>query len=181
MKILIFAGSLRKESFNKKIARNAAEVLKSISGMQPELVELNDYEMPILNEDLEAGGLPKNVLAFTELVKNADAVIVATPEYNGCIPPVLKNTIDWLSRPQPHPWANKPILLMAASQGALGGLRGIYHSRLPFDNLGAFVFGQYFTAPKVHTLLDKNGSLDGETKERLKTLLEKFIKFSSRK
>ncbi len=181
MKILIFAASLRKDSFNKKVARNAGEVLKSMPDLQAQVVELNDYEMPIMNEDLEESGLPAKVTAFAELVKNADAVIVSTPEYNGCIPPVLKNTIDWLSRPKPHPWTGKPILLMAASEGALGGIRGVYHSRVPFDNLGAYVFGQYFTVPKVHNLLDEKGALDGETKERMKKLLEKFIAFSARK
>jgi chromate reductase len=181
MKILVFAASLRKDSFNKKVARNVAEALKAMGSTTAQLVELNDYEMPIFNEDLETSGLPKKVLEFTELVKNADAVIISTPEYNGCIPPVLKNTIDWLSRPQPHPWTGKPILLMAASGGALGGIRGIYHTRTPLDNLGAFVFGQFFTVPKVHTLLDKDGQLDAETIDRMKKLLEKFIQFSSRK
>ena len=91
--------------------------VKSKSDVQAQLVEMNDYEMPIMNEDLEDNGLPVNVVKFVELVKSADAVVISTPEYNGSIPPLLKNVIDWLSRPNPHAWLGKPILLMAASPG----------------------------------------------------------------
>jgi chromate reductase, NAD(P)H dehydrogenase (quinone) len=182
MKILIFAASLRKDSFNKKVARNAAEILKEVGGgVTPQLIDINDFEMPIMNEDLEDKGLPENVKKLTELVRAADAIMISTPEYNGAITPVLKNTIDWLSRPQPHPWASKPVLLMAASEGALGGIRGVYHSRVPLDNLGAFVFGQYLTIGKVVSHLNDEGQLDPETRERMKKLFEKFLAFAKRK
>ena len=174
MKILIFAASLRKDSYHKKLGRLALQQIQEMgSPYEAELVELNDFEMPIFNEDLEVNGLPASVTAFAQKVSSAHAVIIAEPEYNGCITPILKNTVDWLSRLKPHPWLGKPVFLMAASEGGLGGIRGIYHSRLPFDNLGAHVFGQYFSLPKVHENLESAGP-------RLKSSLEKFLTFSQR-
>lgn len=181
MKILVFAASLRKQSFNKKLARNVEKHLKTKSGVQSQLVEMNDYDMPIMNEDLEENGLPANVVKFVELVKNADAVVISTPEYNGSIPPLLKNVIDWLSRPSPHAWLGKPVLLMAASPGEYGGVRSTLHSRQPLDKLSAFVWPEHLNLGKAHEAFDDKGDLkDPKMVSRLNGLLDKFVGYHSK-
>lgn len=181
MKILVFAASLRKQSFNKKLARNVEKLLKSKSGVQAQLVEMNDYEMPIMNEDLEDNGLPVNVVKFFELVKSVDAVVISTPEYNGSIPPLLKNVIDWLSRPNPHAWIGKPVLLMSASPGEGGGNRGTLHSRQPLDKLSAFVWPEHLNLGKAHEAFDDKGDLkDPKMAARLTGLLDKFVEYHSK-
>lgn len=96
--ILVFAGSLRADSYNKKLAKDAAEAAGKM-GAQVTLIDLKDFPMPFYDADLEASqGLPKNAKRLRDLMIASDAVIVSTPEYNHSIPAVLKNTIDWVSR-----------------------------------------------------------------------------------
>lgn len=106
IKILALAGSARIESFNKKLVKIAAAGAAD-AGAEVTLIDLLDYPMPLFNEDLEAkDGLPESVLQFKALLKSHQGLLLACPEYNGSITPLLKNAIDWASRPEPgkHPW-----------------------------------------------------------------------------
>ncbi len=105
MKLLIFAGSLRVDSCNKKFAREALRLVQE-AGIDAELVDLKDYHMPVYDGDLEtASGIPEFTVKLGKKIASADALIISTPEYNGGIPGILKNVVDWLSR-------EKPVLLL---------------------------------------------------------------------
>ncbi|MFI5363781.1 MAG: NADPH-dependent FMN reductase [Elusimicrobiota bacterium] len=183
MKILLFAGSLRRDSLNKKFAREAARLLSSRPGIQVEFVDLQPLAIPVYDGDVEAAsGVPAGVQTLSRMIAAADALVVSTPEYNGSIPGVLKNTIDWLSRLKPLSLAGKPFLLLAASPGALGGTRSLWHTRQPFEVLGVHVFPEMMGLPLAHEAFDASGALkDAKTSERLSGLLERFVAHSRRK
>ncbi len=127
-KILGFAGSLRKGSYNRALLRAAAELL-------PEDATLETFDLegiPRFNQDLESDP-PARVKDFKAKIRAADAVLIATPEYNYSVPGVLKNAIDWASRPSgDSAWPGKPLAVMSASTGMLGGSRAQYHLRQTF-------------------------------------------------
>ncbi|WP_448188837.1 NADPH-dependent FMN reductase [Azospirillum sp. sgz301742] len=122
--VLGFAGSLRKASTNRSLLRVATEVVPE--GMVLEVFDLSP--IPLYNGDVEAAGLPEPVRDFRERIRAADALLIACPEYNYSIPGVLKNAIDWASRPPDQPFADKPLALMGAG-GGLGTARSQYHLR----------------------------------------------------
>lgn len=127
-KILAFAGSLRKDSYNKKLAQAVAKMAEA-NGAEVTYVDLLDYPMPLFDGDIEKEeGMPKNVIKFKELMKEADGYIISTPEYNGALSGVLKNCIDWLSRSVDGDngtaeFKGKVAGIMSASTGRLGGIR----------------------------------------------------------
>ena len=129
-KILAFAGSLRKNSFNKKIAQIAALGAKE-AGASVTYIDLKDYPIPLYDEEIEEKGLPENVLKLKELFSSHEGFIIASPEYNGSFSAVLKNTIDWISRkksaedPSLSCFKSKMAVLLSASPGPLGGVRGL--------------------------------------------------------
>lgn len=126
VKVLGFAGSLRKGSFNKAALRAAEELLPP--GMTLEIHDL--AAIPLFNEDVEREGTPDAVLKFRERIAAADALLIATPEYNYSLPGVLKNAIDWASRPPfQSPLIGKPVAIMGASPGYFGTVRAQYHLR----------------------------------------------------
>lgn len=173
MKIFIFGASLRKESLNQKLAVRAAEVFKSY-GVQVDLAAFRDFEMPVYDGDLEdQSGQPAGARRLAERIRAADALVIATPEYNGGIPGPLKNAIDWVSREDEVPLDGKPVLLLAASPGALGGVRSLWHTRVPLEALGAQVYAEMFGLSKANASLD-----DEKTEARLKDLVGGFIPFA---
>lgn len=125
IKILGFTGSLRQKSYNRAALRAAGELLPE--GASLEIADL--APIPFFNEDLEAEGTPSVVMAFRSQVATADALLIATPEYNYSIPPVMKNALDWASRGKDSPLNGKPTALMSASTGMFGGARAQYHLR----------------------------------------------------
>ena len=139
-KILAFAGSARKDSVNKKMIAAVARMAEA-QGAEVTLIDLADYELPLYHGDVEAAQFPENAVKLKALFRAHDALLVASPEYNSSITPLLKNTIDWVSRPAPgdegpSPYPGKTVALMGASPGALGGLRALNHVRDIFYNLG---------------------------------------------
>src|SRR5208337_2125172 len=134
IKILAFAGSLRKGSYNKALVRAAVE-------LAPENVAMEVFDLegiPPYNQDNE-NTPPQKVTEFKEKIRTADALLIATPEYNYSIPGVLKNAIDWASRPyQGNPFEGKPVAIMSASIGKLGGARAQYHMRQCFVFLNMY-------------------------------------------
>lgn len=172
MKVLIFAGSLRKDSYNKKIARISRHFLSTMSDLEIELIDLKDYPMPVYDGDIEAAGIPDGVTKLGQKIAWADALVISTPEYNGSIPGILKNTIDWVSRLKPVPWTGKHLFLTAASPGALGGVRSLWHSRQPFDVLGVHVYPDMLGVPKAHEQVMSEEKL---VDPKQQALLEKFL------
>ena len=177
MKLLTFAGSLRTDSCNKKFAREALRLAKE-AGAEGEFIDLKNYAMPVYDGDIEsATGIPETTVVLGKKIAAADALIISTPEYNGSIPGILKNVIDWLSRDKPVSLTGKHLLLLAASPGALGGIRSLWHSRQPFEVLGVHVFPDMMALPNAYNAFDEQGKLkDEKTIQRLKTTLDQFIK-----
>jgi NAD(P)H-dependent FMN reductase len=177
VKILLFAGSLRRDSLNKKFAREAQRLLKTRAGTETEFVDLQPLAIPVYDGDIEeATGIPAGVKELSSKIAAADALVISTPEYNGSIPGIFKNTIDWLSRIKPGTLTGKNILLLAASPGALGGTRSLWHSRQPLEVLGNFVFPEMQALPLAHQAFDEAGVLkDAKTAERLSGLLDRFL------
>ena len=181
MNLLFFAGALRADSSNKKLAREAMRLAAEAS-VRGEFVDLRDYPMPIYDGDIEASsGIPESTLALSKKIRAADALVISTPEYNSSLPALVKNTVDWLSREKDMSLAGKHLLLLAASPGALGGIRVLWHGRQPFEAVGMHVFPGTFGLSSSYTAFDEAGHLkDTATAERLKKLLEQFAKHVGR-
>lgn len=163
-KILAFAGSLRTESYNKKLVKIAAAGARA-AGAEVTYLDLRDLPLPVFDEDLEkADGLPDNGRKLKDLMLAHDGLLIAAPEYNSSITAALKNTIDWASRPV----AGEPPLacfvgkvagLMSASPGALGGLRGLVHVRSILGNIQVLVIPDQIAIVRAHEAFDANGAL----------------------
>jgi NAD(P)H-dependent FMN reductase len=163
-RILAFAGSLRKDSYNKKLIRIAVAGAKS-AGAEVTLIDLKDYPLPIYDGDLEAAtGLPDYAVKLKKLFLEHDGLLLSCPEYNSSITAVLKNTIDWVSRPSPGEanlacYTGKAATLMSASPGALGGLRGLVHVRAILGNINVIVLPDQLAISKAHEAFNADGSL----------------------
>lgn len=168
-KILVFAGSTRKESFNKKIAKIAMQGAID-AGVQTDYIDLKDFDMPLYDGDLEnEKGLPENAKRLKKLFIEYDAFLIANPEYNSAISGVLKNAIDWVSRqetPQEESliaFKNKYALIISASISAWGGIRSLAVTRNILENIGVTVLAQTKSLPKAHEAFDAQGKLDERT------------------
>ena len=143
-KIIAFAGSIRNESVNKRLSKIALKAAEE-AGAEVTWVDLADYQMPLYCQDYETEhGLPDSVIEFKELLKRNDGYLIASPEYNGSLTGIMKNTIDWTSRraedePRMACWGGKIAGLLAASPGGLGGLRGLSHLRTILAGIGTLV------------------------------------------
>lgn len=178
IKILAFAGSLRRGSYNKALVRAAVE-------LAPENVVMEVFDLegiPPFNEDYVSNP-PASVIEFKDKIRKADALLIATPEYNYSIPGVLKNAIDWASRPfQGNPLEGKPVAVMSASAGRLGGARAQYHLRQ------TFVFLNMHPVNRPEVMLsqaadnvDTNGRLTNEqTRKLIKQLIEALVTWTDR-
>jgi NAD(P)H-dependent FMN reductase len=164
LKIIAFAGSARENSFNKKLVRIAAKGAAS-EGLEVTHLDLRDLPMPLFDEDLEArDGLPDTVLKFKSLLKAHHGFLIACPEYNGSITPLLKNAIDWATRPAPGEaglacFRDKIAAIMAASPGGLGGIRGLVHVRAILEGIGTIVLPDQKAIPNAHNAFDDAGEL----------------------
>jgi chromate reductase len=138
IRVFVFCGSLRKGSFNRMAFRAAEELAPA--GMSFESCDIG--EMPLYNEDVREKGFPRPVHEMRERIRAADAVLFVTPEYNYSIPGVLKNAIDWASRPPDQPFAGKPAAIMGASTSMLGSARAQYHLRQSCVFLNMFPVNQ---------------------------------------
>ena len=160
-KIIAFAGSNRNESVNKRLSKIALQAAEE-AGAEVTWADLADYQMPLYCQDFEAEhGLPDSVIEFKELLKNNDGFLIASPEYNGSLTGIMKNTIDWTSRraedePRMACWDGKFAGIMAASPGGLGGLRGLSHLRTILAGIGTFVLPNHVAVGNAGTNLVDN-------------------------
>ncbi|HEX8568244.1 MAG TPA: NAD(P)H-dependent oxidoreductase [Pyrinomonadaceae bacterium] len=176
VKILGIAGSLRRDSYNRSALRAAIDLVPE--GARIETFELN--EIPVFNQDDEYDPHP-SVVEFKRRIREADAILIVTPEYNYSIPGGLKNAMDWASRPYgDNSWDGKAVAVMGASLGFIGTARAQYHLRQTFVNLNIITVNQ----PEVmigsaHERFDEQGNLkDEKTKELIRELLQNLINLS---
>ena len=178
IKILAFAGSLRKGSYNKALIRAAQELTPENA-----IIEVFDLEgIPPFNQEQE-NTPPEKVKEFKEKIRNADALLIATPEYNFSVPGVLKNAIDWASRPKAgNPLEGKPVAIMSASTGRFGGARAQYHLRQSFIFLNMHPVNrpEVMLSDASHNV-DANGNVTNEqTRQLIRQLLEALATWTSR-
>jgi NAD(P)H-dependent FMN reductase len=160
--LLVFAGSTRVQSWNRKLAHVAAQTARA-EGAQVTHIELADFDVPLYNADLEAQGTPRDVVRLKEIFHAHPAWLVVSPEYNGSYTALLKNTVDWVSSPikgDPNwssgskPFAGKVVGLLSASPGALGGLRSLSHLAPLLMNLQCWVSPKQFALSKAAEAFD---------------------------
>lgn len=171
-KILAFSGSLRRDSFNQKLVKNAANDATE-AGAEVTVIALRDYPLPLYDQDeFDQGGFPETVLQLKQLFKSSQGFLIASPEYNGSFSGVLKNAIDWLSRAEPgeDPLAlscfrGKCAALMSTSPGPLGGLRGLEPVRSVLTNVGMLVLPQSRAIPSAFQAFDTQGNLVDEANQ----------------
>jgi chromate reductase len=185
-KILVFAGSARRDSLNKLLAAAAATRARE-SGGDVTLLDLNDYPMPLYHGDLESReGVPDAANKLRKLFIEHHALLIATPENNASVPAMLKNTLDWISRPHSGqngtvPYQNKVAALMAASPGALGGMRVLVHLRQILQVLNVLVLSEQLAVPRAHELLEPPGVLkDIKLDASLRGLVDRLIDVTRR-
>ena len=174
MKLLVFAGSTRLQSFNRQLARATADMARA-SGAEVTHIELADFDIPMYNADLEAEGTPADVMRLKQLMFEHPAWIVCTPEYNASYPALVKNTFDWVSSPvKADPaWTDgfkstrgKVVGVLSASPGALGGLRSQSHLLPLLGNLHCWVAPQNYALGRAGEAFDAHGALAGEHHQR---------------
>lgn len=176
-RILVFGGSLRRDSFNQKLAAIAAEGARS-AGADVTLIALRDFPLPVFDEDLEtAVGKPDAAVRLKALFREHHGLIIASPEYNSSVSAALKNAIDWVSRadsddePALSALSGKTAAICAASPGALGGLRGLVHLRSILGNIGITVLPDQIAVGSAYQAFTDDGSLtDGKQAERVRNL-----------
>lgn len=168
--LLVFAGSTRAQSFNRRLATVAANLGRE-AGAAVTHLELADFDLPMYNADLEAQGTPRDVLRLKEVCFAHPAWVLVSPEYNGSYTGLMKNTLDWISSPirsDPHwaigskPFAGKVVGLLSASPGALGGVRGLAHLAPLLMNLQCWVSPRQFALPKAGEAFTPEGHLVAE-------------------
>ena len=188
-KLLIFAGSTRTQSFNRRLARAAAEVATGL-GAEVTLLELGTLDVPLYNADLEARGTPTDVIRLKQLMLDHPGWVICSPEYNGSYTALLKNTLDWASSPvkgDPE-WSQglrcftgKVVGLLSASPGALGGLRSLGHLAPLLRNLQCWVAPQQFALGQAGNAFDADGQLIEEKhRQNVQTVVEQVLWASQR-
>ena len=183
-KLLIFAGSTRTQSFNRRLARAAAHVATGL-GAEVTLLELGTLDIPLYNADLEARGTPTDVIRLKQLMLDHPGWVICSPEYNGSYTALLKNTLDWASSPvkgDPE-WSQglrcftgKVVGLLSASPGALGGLRSLGNLAPLLRNLQCWVAPQQFALGQAGNAFDADGQLiEEKQRQNVQTVVEQVL------
>ena len=176
VRILIFSGSMRRESLNARLASLAAIVVDERGGAV-EQAAMADFDCPPYNQDIErSGGIPAGAQRLRDRLLGADAFIIASPEYNASMPGALKNSVDWASRFQPQPFNGRQGLLISASPSMAGGNRGLWSLRIPLEHLGARVYPDMFSLAQAHQAFDAGGRIANATlQQRFERTIECFL------
>lgn len=165
-RILAFAGSARRDSLNRKLLASVVKAVEAAGGAVT-LLDLNDYVLPLFHGDLEdAEGMPADAVKLLELMQVHAGLLIASPEYNSQVTPLLKNTIDWLSRADDNPFEGKVAAVVSASPGMLGGARSLQHARHLLLHLGCHIAPAQCILPKAHEAFDEAGALKSERSQK---------------
>ncbi|MFD3697030.1 NADPH-dependent FMN reductase [Streptomyces sp. NPDC058646] len=176
MRVLVLSGSSRTGSVNARLAALVAGLVTR-AGATADPATLGDFPMPPYDGDAEAdGGMPQGALALRERIEAAQALVIASPEYNASVPGVVKNAIDWVSRFRPQPFKDQQTLLVSASPSLVGGNRGLWALRVPLEHLGARVYPDMFSLAMAHQAFTEDGALlDAGLAERLGATIDSFL------
>jgi len=181
-KILAFAGSTRKDSVNKRLAKISLYAAEK-AGADTTFIDLLDYNMPLYNEDLlKKHGMPESVLAFKELLKSHNGFFIASPEYNGSLTGTLKNAIDWATikaddEERMACWNGKIAGLLSASPGGLGGIRGLHHLRTILAGIGTFVLPNHLAVSNSTSNLQNEEQIaDENLQHQLENLSSEMVR-----
>lgn len=185
-RILVFAGSARTGSLNKMLARAAAVAVRA-AGAEATFVDLADYPMPLYDGDLEIReGLPAGARKLKDLFIAHRGLFIVSPENNASVSALLKNTLDWISRQDGSesglvPYQGKVAAIAGASDGALGGLRGLTHLRAILQTLKVLVLSEQLALGRAHEAFDQDGSLkDAKQRAALAALAQKLTDVCTR-
>jgi chromate reductase len=187
LNVLILPGSARRDSVNRKLAAVAAELVTE-AGAEAQLIDPADFPLPLFDQDLEdADGLPAAATALKKKFLGADAILFVSPEYNSSLTPLMKNFIDWVSRaesadePPLAAYRGKVAGLLAASPGALGGLRGLVHLRSILGNIGVLVVPKQFALGSAYGKFDDSGKpSDTAVRDGVKTVVAEVLSVAAK-
>ncbi len=176
MKLLAFAASLRRASWNRKLIALAVAIARQ-DGAEVDLAEFHEFDMPLYDRDLQdASGFPPGARELQRRVAAADGLLIASPEYNYSLPGTLKNAIDWVSRMSPMPFRGKSGLLLSASTAQAGGIRGLWQLRIPLEGVGVLLYPDMYALPWADKAFDEAGQLrEAERRDRLTKMLVAYL------
>jgi NAD(P)H-dependent FMN reductase len=180
VKVVAFAGSTRKDSYNKKLIGLAADMARQ-KGAKVTVIDLIDYSMPFYDADLEAKqGLPANAKKLRDLISQNDAIMISSPEYNASIPGILKNAIDWTSHDEKgqfstDPYKGKKIAIMSASPGKGGGARALVHLRAILQAVSGDVIGTQVSVPEAYKAFTDGKLVNAELKQKLQEEVDQLL------
>lgn len=158
VRFLLFSASLRAGSLNTRLA-NLARTVFEANGGAVDVASMSEFDCPSYNQDEQAKAFPRGAEELRRRLEANDAFVIASPEYNGSMPGLLKNLIDWVSRFRPQPFNAKQALLLSASPSMVGGNRGLWELRVPFEHLGARVYPDMFSLAQADKAFAADGSL----------------------
>lgn len=184
-KIVAFAGSSRAGSYNKQLLAIAVDAART-AGADVYVVDLRELALPLFDQDAEAAsGLPEGAKRLKALMSESDALLIASPEYNSTITPLLKNALDWVSRVESEQEApllafrGKAAALISASPGALGGLRGLVTLRSMLGNIGVILLPEQVSIPAAYDAFDASGALkDAGKAEQVRDVARGLVKLA---
>jgi len=176
VRVLVFSTSLRAGSFNTRLAQLARGAVEQ-HGATVDLAALRDFDSPSYSQDVQTkDGFPAGADELRRRLLANDAFVVASPEYNGSMPGLLKNLIDWVSRFKPQPFNGKHALLMSASPSMVGGNRGLWALRVPLEHLGTRVYPDMFSLAQAHQALGADGGfVDPKLRDRFDQTIAGFL------
>ena len=180
-RILAFSGSARRDSLNKKLLASVVEATRTAGG-EVTVVDLNDFVLPLYHGDLEAAdGLPPNAAKLIELIIQHQALLIASPEYNSMITPLLKNTIDWCTRADENPFRGRVAAVVSASPGMFGGIRSMTLARQLLTHLGCHVISAQCILPQADKAFDPTGRLkDPRAQKSAQAVAEQLVQTTAR-
>jgi NAD(P)H-dependent FMN reductase len=175
VRYLVFSASLREDSLITRLARLAAETIGALGG-EVDLASMREFDAPSYDADIQSEGFPPGAERLRLKVEECDAFVVSSPEYNSSIPGLLKNAIDWVSRYRPQPFNERHGLLLSASPSMVGGNRGLWALRVPFEHLGARLYPDMFSLAQAHNAFTDDGRIANEQlQERFEANIANFM------
>lgn len=181
VKIFGFAGSLRDGAYSKAVARFVTKLIQE-KGTEAEFVDLKDLDIPLYDADVQEAGFPADAKNLKDKIRAADAVLIVSPEYNHASPGVLKNAINWMSRPYgDSAFEDKLVGMMSTSPGRVGGARALLDLRVSLAEMGAWVMPNEVSIGQVHELLNEKGEItDLQLVEIIQDFLDELILWTKR-